>query len=184
MAPTLVTACTALPPKGERFALGRPGGKTMAPTLVTACTTLPPKGAECRGSMPARAGMDGTRRRCVTRRRGLQGRFALGRPGGKTMAPTLVTACTALPPVGAFAPWGGPAVLMAPTLVTARTALPPEGMRFALGRPGGKTMAPTLVTACTALPPEGACFALGRPGGKTMAPTLVKALAVLSNGKR
>ena len=27
------------------------------------------------------------------------------------MTPTLVTACTALPPEGAFAPWGGPAAL-------------------------------------------------------------------------
>jgi hypothetical protein len=43
-------------------------------------------------------------------------------------APTLVTACTALPPEGAFAPWDGPAVVKrAPTLVTACTALPPEG---------------------------------------------------------
>ena len=25
------------------------------------------------------------------------------------MAPTLVTSCTALPPEGAIAPWGGPA---------------------------------------------------------------------------
>jgi hypothetical protein len=27
------------------------------------------------------------------------------------MTPTLVTSCTALPPEGAHAPWGGPAVL-------------------------------------------------------------------------
>jgi hypothetical protein len=27
------------------------------------------------------------------------------------VAPTLVTSCTALPPEGAFAPWGGPAAL-------------------------------------------------------------------------
>ncbi len=27
------------------------------------------------------------------------------------MAPTLVTSCTALPPEGALAPWGGPAAL-------------------------------------------------------------------------
>jgi hypothetical protein len=27
------------------------------------------------------------------------------------MAPTLVTACTSLPPEGALAPWGGPAAL-------------------------------------------------------------------------
>jgi hypothetical protein len=29
------------------------------------------------------------------------------------VAPTLVTACTALPPEGALAPWGGPAALEA-----------------------------------------------------------------------
>jgi hypothetical protein len=29
MAPTLATACTALPPEGARFALGRPGGETI-----------------------------------------------------------------------------------------------------------------------------------------------------------
>ena len=51
------------------------------------------------------------------------------------MTPTLVTACTALPPEGALGPSGGPAALMmAPTLVTACTALPPEG---ALGPWGG-----------------------------------------------
>ncbi len=38
----------------------------------------PPEGAECRGSMPACAGMDGTRRRCVSQRRGLQGQASLG----------------------------------------------------------------------------------------------------------
>jgi hypothetical protein len=32
---------------------------------------------------------------------------------GPCMAPTLVTSCTALPPEGAFAPWGGPAALNA-----------------------------------------------------------------------
>ena len=56
MTPTLVTLCTALPPKGARFVLGRPGGETMAPTLVTPCTALPTKGA----------------------------RFVLGLPGGET----------------------------------------------------------------------------------------------------
>ena len=51
------------------------------------------------------------------------------------MAPTLVTACTALPPEGAFTPWGGPAALMAPTLVTACTALPPRGALAPWGGP-------------------------------------------------
>ena len=45
--------------------------------------SLPPEGAECRGSMPACAGMDGTRRRCVSQGRGLQGQSVpYGRPGG------------------------------------------------------------------------------------------------------
>ena len=30
----------------------------------------------------------------------------------KNVAPTLATACAALPPKGAFAPWGGPAALI------------------------------------------------------------------------
>jgi hypothetical protein len=53
------------------------------------------------------------------------------------MAPTLVTSCTALPPEGAIAPWGGPAALrmMAPTLVTSCTALPPEGAIAPWGGP-------------------------------------------------
>ena len=70
IAPTLATACAALPPRGARFALGRPGGGNLAPTLATACAALPPEGA----------------------------RFALGRPGGGNLAPTLATACAALPP--------------------------------------------------------------------------------------
>ena len=36
------------------------------------------------------------------------------------MAPTLATSSAALPPEGAFAPWGGPAPLMAPMLIQAR----------------------------------------------------------------
>ena len=36
VAPTLATACAALPPEGVRFALGRPGGETVAPTLALA----------------------------------------------------------------------------------------------------------------------------------------------------
>ena len=48
-----------------------------------------------------------------------------------SMAPTLVTARTALPPEGANSPWGGPAGnWMTPTLVTARTVLPPLASRF------------------------------------------------------
>ncbi len=69
------------------------------------------------------------------------------------MAPTLVTACTALPPEGAELAWGGPALRsVAPTLVTACTALPPEGAELAWGGPALRPVAPTLV-------------ALGRPFG-------------------
>ena len=35
IAPTLATACAALPPGGAHFPLGRPGGKTIAPTLTS-----------------------------------------------------------------------------------------------------------------------------------------------------
>ena len=42
LAPTLFTACNALPPEGAVFSLGRPGGK-IAPTLFTACDALPPE---------------------------------------------------------------------------------------------------------------------------------------------
>ena len=40
--------------------------------------SLPTEGAECRGSVPTGAGKDGTRRRCVSQRRGLQGQAFLG----------------------------------------------------------------------------------------------------------
>ena len=73
MAPTLVTACTALPPEGAELRLGRPGASFMTHTLVTSCTTLPPEGAELR----------------------------LGRPGASFIAPTLVASRTTLPPEGA-----------------------------------------------------------------------------------
>ena len=39
MGPTLVASRTALPPKGEQFALGRPGGE-LTPTLVASRTAL------------------------------------------------------------------------------------------------------------------------------------------------
>jgi [glutamine synthetase] adenylyltransferase / [glutamine synthetase]-adenylyl-L-tyrosine phosphorylase len=44
-----------------------------APTLPTACGSLPPEGAECRGSEPAGAGLDGTKNDCVSQSCGLQG---------------------------------------------------------------------------------------------------------------
>ena len=45
MAPTLATACAALPPEGAELRLGRPDASFMAPTLATACAALPPEGA-------------------------------------------------------------------------------------------------------------------------------------------
>jgi hypothetical protein len=40
--------------------------------------SLPPEGAECRGSKAACAALDGTKRSCVSQRRGLQDRHSLG----------------------------------------------------------------------------------------------------------
>jgi len=45
IAPTLATACAALPPEGAHFASGRPSGETFAPTLAAASAALPPEGA-------------------------------------------------------------------------------------------------------------------------------------------
>ncbi len=52
------------------------------------------------------------------------------------MAPTLGTVVSSLPPKGALAAWGGPALLgMAPTLGTVVSSLPPEGAFAAWGGP-------------------------------------------------
>ena len=48
LTPTLVTACTSLPPEGAGLLLGRPGASSLTPTLVTACTSSPPEGAGLR----------------------------------------------------------------------------------------------------------------------------------------
>jgi len=78
------------------------------------------------------------------------------------IAPTLVTACTSLPPEGAGLAWGGPALAAgAPTLATSCAALPPEGAGLAWGGPALAAGAPTLATSCTSLPAEGT----GAPGG-------------------
>ena len=53
LAPTLFTACNALPPEGAHFALGRPGGETFASTLPTSCGSLPPEGANFPWGGPA-----------------------------------------------------------------------------------------------------------------------------------
>ena len=62
---------------------------------------------------------------------------------------------------------------VAPTLATACAALPPEGELTALGRPGdGSEVASTLAAACAVSPPEGELSALGRPGDSSViAPT-------------
>jgi FdhD protein len=72
MAPTLPTARGSLPPEG---AVPPKGGLSaeLAPTLVASRTSLPPEGAECRGSEPAGAGLDGTKNDCVSQSCGLQG---------------------------------------------------------------------------------------------------------------
>jgi general secretion pathway protein H len=58
------------------------------------------------------------------------------------VAPTLATACAALPPMGALAPWGGPASLsVAPTLATACAALPPMGALAPWGGPASLSVA-------------------------------------------
>ena len=60
MAPTLVTLCTALPPKGAVLAWGGPALRTLAPTLLATpllenilCNTLPPEGAVLAWGGPA-----------------------------------------------------------------------------------------------------------------------------------
>jgi predicted N-acyltransferase len=68
-APTLAASRGSLPPKGARFALGRPGEETSAPTLPASRGSLPPEGA----------------------------RFALGRPGEETSAHTLPAGRGSLP---------------------------------------------------------------------------------------
>ncbi|MFZ4289778.1 GNAT family N-acetyltransferase, partial [Variovorax sp. HJSM1_2] len=86
-------------------------------------------------------------------------RFALGRPGGETVAPTPGTDVSSLPPEGARFALGRPGgETVAPTPGTDVSSLPHEGARFALGRPSGETVAPTLGTGVSSLPPEGARF--------------------------
>ena len=53
IAPTLATACAALPPEGSQSALGRPGGGLTAPTLSSVVPTLHPAQqamVDCHGS--------------------------------------------------------------------------------------------------------------------------------------
>ena len=84
---------------------------------------------------------------------------------GGGVAPTLATACAALPPEGVSAVLGRPGDGdVAPTLGTGVSSLPPEGVSAALGRPGDGGVAPSLGTGVSSLPPEGVSAALGRPG--------------------
>ncbi|NMM08591.1 MAG: alpha/beta fold hydrolase [Polaromonas sp.] len=53
MAPTLATACAALPPEGAGLAWGGPALRPDAPTLATACAALPPEGAGLAWDGPA-----------------------------------------------------------------------------------------------------------------------------------
>src|SRR6185312_11363515 len=86
------------------------------------------------------------------------------------MAPTLATACAALPPEGAGLAWGDPARRpMAPTLphcvwsldVPPRDAAALRPVRACAGRPGA-----------AGLSPEGAAFRLGAARRRNMAPAL------------
>ncbi|WP_296918381.1 alpha/beta fold hydrolase [Polaromonas sp.] len=53
VAPTLATACAALPPEGAGLAWGGPALRPDAPTLATACAALPPEGAGLAWDGPA-----------------------------------------------------------------------------------------------------------------------------------
>ncbi len=52
IAPTLATACAALPPEGAGLAWGGPALAAVAPAPVTACAALPPEGAFAPGGGP------------------------------------------------------------------------------------------------------------------------------------
>jgi len=51
------------------------------------------------------------------------------------MTPTLLTSCSALPPEGALAAWGGPALLEVSALTFDFASLPPGGAFAAWGGP-------------------------------------------------
>jgi general secretion pathway protein H len=73
---------------------------------------------------------------------------------GSYIAPTLATSCAALPPMGALAPWGGPAALdITPTLATTRAA------RGQLIR-GFTLLEPLVVIAIIAVATAGATLAM------------------------
>jgi general secretion pathway protein H len=68
---------------------------------------------------------------------------------------------------------------LAPTLATACAALPPEGALLAWGGPALRQVAPTLATACAALPPEGALLAWGGPALRRGAPIQLRGFTLL-----
>ena len=73
---------------------------------------------------------------------------------GNRLAPTLFTACNALPPEGAVFSLGRPGGKIAPTFAHFVSLSAPRGGWPCLGRPGAAAVAPTLFTSCNALPPE------------------------------
>jgi general secretion pathway protein H len=136
-----------------------PGSRDLAPTLVASRTALPPEGAECRGSEPAGAGLDGTKSGCVSQSCGLQGlRLRPGKAGSAgNPAPTLPTACGSLPPEGVLRLRPGKAGSAAPA---------GECGGAAVQSPGPK------IGTCVSL--------LSAPGRRALGFTLLELLVVIS----
>jgi hypothetical protein len=86
LAPTLPTSCGSLPPEGAGLAWGGPALRPVLPAPISLrYRRVPPEGAECRGSKPASAGLDGAQKG------GLQGlRLRPGKAG--SAAPAVETA--------------------------------------------------------------------------------------------
>ena len=74
-------------------------------------------------------------------------RMASTRGPCEGMAPTLFTACKALPPEGADLAWGGPAELLPPRSFASRNSLPPEGAGLAWGGPALRPFSAVWVVA-------------------------------------
>ena len=94
MAPTLATACAALPPEGAGLARGGPSLQPLAPALATACAALDvlvPEALALR-AVPRCAGTSGA---AALSPEGAG--LARGGPSLRPLTPTLATACCALP---------------------------------------------------------------------------------------